>query len=44
MVFKTDYRFMQIKSIAEFSKRAFCNTFDLYLSTFCRYDLCFVYF
>ena len=26
MVFKTDYRLMQVKSIAECSKRAFCNT------------------
>ena len=30
LVFKTDYRLMQIKSIAECSKRAFCNTFDLH--------------
>ena len=38
LVFKNDYRFMQVKSlqnalaksIAECSKRAFCNTFDLY--------------
>ena len=30
MVLKTDCRFMQIKSIAECSKRAFCNTFDLH--------------
>ena len=28
LVFKTDYRLMQVKSIAECSKRAFCNTFD----------------
>ena len=28
--FKTDYREMQVKSIAECSKRAFCNTFDLH--------------
>ena len=26
MVFKTDYHLMQVKSIAECSKRAFCNT------------------
>ena len=26
LVFKTDYRLMQVKSIAECSKRAFCNT------------------
>ena len=29
MVFKTSYRLMQVKSIAECSKGAFCNTFDL---------------
>ena len=28
LVFKTDYRLMQVKSIKECSKRAFCNTFD----------------
>ena len=28
LVFKTDNRLMQVKSIAECSKRAFCNTFD----------------
>ena len=28
--FKTDYCLMQVKSIAECSKRAFCNTFDLH--------------
>ena len=28
-VFKTDYRFMQVKSIAEW-ERAFSNTFDLH--------------
>ena len=28
LVFKTDYRLLQVKSIAEYSKRAFCNTFD----------------
>ena len=27
---KTNYRLMQVKSIAECSKRAFCNTFDLH--------------
>ena len=26
----TDYRLMQVKSIAECSKRAFCSTFDLH--------------
>ena len=30
LVFKTAYRLMQVKSIAECSKRAFCNTFDLH--------------
>ena len=29
-VFKTDYLLMQVKSIAECSKRAFCNTFDVH--------------
>ena len=28
--FKTHYGLMQVKSIAECSKRAFCNTFDLH--------------
>ena len=32
LVSKIDYRLMQVKSIAECSKRAFCNTFDLSLS------------
>ena len=27
---KMDYRLMQVKNIAECSKRAFCNTFDLH--------------
>ena len=30
LAFKTDYCLMQVKSIAECSKRAFCNTFDLH--------------
>ena len=30
LVFKTDYRLMQVKSIAECSKRAFCNNFNLH--------------
>ena len=30
LVFKTDYCLMQVKSIAEFSKRAFWNTLDLH--------------
>ena len=29
-VFKTNYHLMQVKSIAECSKRAFCNTYDLH--------------
>ena len=28
--FKTEYRLMHVKSIAECSKRAFCNTFDIH--------------
>ena len=35
MVFKPDYRLMQIKSIAECSKIAFCNTFHLHCATIC---------
>ena len=30
LIFKTDFRLMQVKSIAECSIRAFCNTFDLH--------------
>ena len=30
LAFKTDYRLMQVKSIAECSKRPFCNTFYLH--------------
>ena len=30
LVFKADYRLMQVKSNAECSERAFCNTFDLH--------------
>ena len=30
IVFKTNYRFMQVKSIAECPKVTFCNTFDLH--------------
>ena len=33
--FKTDYRMMQVKSIAECSQGAFCNTFDLHLVPIC---------
>ena len=29
-VFKTNYRLIQVKSISELSKGAFCNTFDLH--------------
>ena len=29
LFFNTDYRLMLVKSIAECSKRAFCNTIDL---------------
>ena len=30
LVFKTDYHLMQVKSIAESSSRAICNTFELH--------------
>ena len=30
LAFKTDYCLIQVKSIAECSRRAFCNTFDLH--------------
>ena len=30
MFFKNDYCLMQVKNIAECSKRAFCNNFDLH--------------
>ena len=30
LVFKIEYRLMQVKRIVECSKRAFCNTFDLH--------------
>ena len=32
--FKTNYRIMQVKSIAECFQGAFCNTFDLHLAPF----------
>ena len=35
LAFKTDYCLMQVESIAECSKRAFCNTFDLHQTTIC---------
>ena len=41
--FKTDYRIMQVKSIAECSQGAFCNTLDLHLAPICLNDLCCVY-
>ena len=41
--FKTDYRIMQVKSIAECSQGAFCNNFDLHLWPICLNDLCCVY-
>ena len=37
--FNTVYRLMQVNSIAECSKRAFCNAFDLHLASICRSDL-----
>ena len=40
---KTDFRIMQVKSIAECSNGAFCNTFDLHLALICLNDLCCVY-
>ena len=43
LVFMTDYPLMQVKSIAECSKGAFCNTFDLHYATICLSDLCFFY-
>ena len=42
-IIKTDYRIMQVKSIAECSKGAFCNTFDLHLALICLNYLCCVY-
>ena len=30
LVFKTNYRLMQVKSIAEWPKGAFCKTFDIH--------------
>ena len=41
--FKTDYGIMQVKSIAECSQGAFCNTFDLHLAPICLNYLCCVY-
>ena len=36
LAFNTDYRLMQVKSIAECSKRAYYNAFDLHLASICR--------
>ena len=41
LVFKTDYHLMPVRSIAECSKRAFCNTFDVILLTFLKLPLVF---
>ena len=35
LVYKTDYRLMQVQRIAECSKRAFCSTSDLHLAIIC---------
>ena len=40
LIFNTDYRLMQVESISECSKGAFCNTFHLHLATIFHYDLC----
>ena len=40
---KTDYRIMQVESIAECSQGAFCNTSDLHLALIFLNDLCCVY-
>ena len=37
--FKSNYRIMQVKSIAECSQGAFCNTFDLHDAPICLNDL-----
>ena len=44
LYFKADYRSMQVKSVAECSLGAFCNTFDLHSATIFLEDLHFVYF
>ena len=36
LAFKNNYRLMQVKSITECSKGAFCNTFDLHSATICQ--------
>ena len=43
-VFKTNNLLMQVKSTAECSRGAFCNTFDLHLNSSWLSGLCFVYF
>ena len=35
LVFKSNYCLMQVESIAECSKRAFCNSFNLHKATIC---------
>ena len=47
LAYKTDYRSMQVKIIAEWQNApmgAFCNTYNLHLDTTWLSDLCFVYF
>ena len=44
LFFKADYRSMQVKSVAECSLGAFCNTFDLHSATIFLEDLRFVFF
>ena len=44
LIFKTNYRFMQVKILQNAPRGASCNTFDLRLATFCHLDLCFVFF
>ena len=34
LIFKSDYRIMQVKSIAECSLGAFCNSFDFHKATY----------
>ena len=44
LVFKADYRLMQVKVLQNVPRGAFYNTFDLHKDTICHKDLCFVYF
>ena len=39
LFFKADYCIMQVKSIAECSQGAFCNTFNLHLVPICLNDI-----